>query len=250
MIVLYDESMTELSATERIILAIDTSSEPDAHRLVALAKLAGAKFVKFGLELSSATSWRYCSELAAKNSLEWIADAKLDDIPNTVVGAVKNIKGLDYPPFGITMHTTAGIEAMKLAQETAGQIIMFGVTVLTSTTDEQAEKLYKVPVQQKVLELARDASVAGLKGIVCSPLEVGLIKSVPDTAGLLAMTPGVRSADSIHSDQSRVATPAESIKNGSDLIVVGRQITQAQDPAQAFADLVDEVTNAISQPDA
>jgi orotidine-5'-phosphate decarboxylase len=148
--------MAELPARERIILAIDTSREEDAERLATVAQEAGARFVKLGLELSSATSWRYCSELAAAHNLDWVADAKLDDIPNTVVGAVKNIKGLEHPPFGITMHTTAGSEAMRLAQEEAEAIKMLGVTVLTSIKAKpeegeefsEGERMFHVPVTQ------------------------------------------------------------------------------------------------------
>ena len=133
----------ELSSQERIILAIDASREDDARSLAALAKESGARFVKLGLELSSATSWRFCSELAAENELDWVADAKLDDIPNTVAATVRNIATLPLPPFGITMHTTAGKEAMEAAQEEAGNIKMLGVTVLTSIKDEEVRNIYK-----------------------------------------------------------------------------------------------------------
>ena len=150
--------MAELPARERIILAVDTSREADAERLVQVAKYAGARFVKLGLELSSATSWQYCSDLAGRNGLDWVADAKLDDIPNTVVGAVKNIKGLEHRPFGITMHTTSGRESMRTAQEEAEEIKMLGVTVLTSIKDDEALELYGVPTRQKVIELARSAA--------------------------------------------------------------------------------------------
>lgn len=236
--------MAELPVRERIILAIDTSNEVDAERLVTIAQKAGARFVKFGLELSSATSWQYCSDLAARHSLDWVADAKLDDIPNTVVGAVRNIKGLEHAPFGITIHTTAGIEAMRTAQEEAGLIKMLGVTVLTSIsaqTNGEGEKLYRVPVHQKVMELAHDAVTAGVLGVVSSPLEVGMIKSDPETQQLFAMITGTRSATAEHADQSRVGTPAAAIKDGADLLVIGRQIILAENPAQAYEVLVAEI---------
>ena len=237
--------MAELPARERIILAIDTSREADAERLVRVAKDAGARFVKLGLELSSATSWQYCSELAGKNGLDWVADAKLDDIPNTVVGAVKNIKSLQHRPFGITMHTTSGKEAMRTAQEEAEDIKMLGVTILTSLTEEEALELYGVPTRQKVLELARNAASVGLKGVVSSPLEVGLIKHSPETQDLFAMIPGTRSASADVQDQARVGTPAAAIADGADLLVIGRQITHAQDPAQAYEALVTEIEGAL-----
>lgn len=246
--------MTELSPAERIILAVDASKEEDAERLVGIAQQAGARFVKLGLELSSATSWHYCSDLAAEHDLDWVADAKLDDIPNTVVNAVKNIKNLPHPPFGITMHTTAGFEAMRQAQEEAGDIKMLGVTVLTSIKDKpdkekgetvsEGERMFHVPVQQKVMELAFDAENAGLLGIVAGPQEVGLIKSNVQTSKLFAMIPGTRSATAEVQDQARVGTPAAAIRDGADLLVIGRQIAKAEDPAEAFESLVAEITEA------
>ncbi|MBI2009049.1 orotidine-5'-phosphate decarboxylase [Candidatus Saccharibacteria bacterium] len=238
--------MAELPARERIILAIDTSKEADAERLARIAQEAGARFVKLGIELSSATSWRYCSELAAGHGLDWVADAKLDDIPNTVVGAVKNIKALEHQPLGITMHATAGAEAMRTAQEEAEDIKMLAVTILTSIEDEEVKKIYRVPVGQKVMELARDIVAAKALGIVSSPLEVGMIKGDPETRNLFAMIPGTRSATAEHDDQARVGTPAAAIKDDADLLVIGRQITQSEDPAQAYEELVEEIEGAIS----
>jgi orotidine-5'-phosphate decarboxylase len=233
--------MSGLSARERIILAIDTSRREEAEMLAATAEQAGARFVKMGLELSSAESWLYCSQLAARHGLEWVADAKLDDIPHTVVGAIRNISGLAHPPFGITMHTTAGMEAMRAAQEAAGPIKMLGVTVLTSLKDDEAQRLYGVPARQKVMALARDAAAAGLAGIVSSPLEVGMIKSDPQTQNLFAMIPGTRSASAAPGDQARVGTPIAAIKDGADLLVIGRQITHAENPALAYEALVAEI---------
>lgn len=237
--------MAELPAQERIVLAIDTSHEEEADRLAALAKEAGARFVKLGLEYSTATSWRTCSELAAAHGLDWVADAKLDDIPNTVVGAVKSLKGLVHSPFGITMHTTAGPEAMHKAQEEAGVIKMLGVTVLTSLNEQTVQDIYHVPAHQQVMELARQAAAAGMQGVVSSPQEVGMIKTDETTRDLYSMIPGTRSADASTADQARITTPAEAIKNGADLLVIGRQITQAKNPAEAYQRLVEEIGGAL-----
>lgn len=106
----------ELSAAERIVLAIDTKSPDKANELMRTSKAAGAWVVKEGLELLMATSPQTCSELAAENNLEWIADFKLKDIPNTVAGAVESIVALDHPPVGITVHTKSGIQALKEAE--------------------------------------------------------------------------------------------------------------------------------------
>ena len=237
--------MSELTPPERIVLAVDTSDELEANRQVKIARAAGAKFVKFGLELSSATSWRYCSKLAESNELEWIADAKLNDIPNTVAAAVRNIKDVDYPPFGITMHATSGIEAMQAAQKEADLIKMFGVTILTSIGNEEAKRMYNIESDKSVYNLARGIAKAGLLGIVCSAYEVGKIKRFPETENLFAMVPGIRSIGSNVNDQKRVNTPAIAIKEGADLIVVGRQITAAEDAAKAYQSVIDEVKGAL-----
>ena len=234
-----------MTARAHIILSIDTSKPPEAIKLAKIAKQAGAKFIKMGLELSSATSWQWGAKLAEEYELEWVADAKLSDIPNTIRGAVKNIKSLACPPFAITMHTTSGIEAMRQAQMEAGDIKMLGVTVLTSITEAEAKKLYRVPVPEKVMELAHDALKAGLHGIVTSPKEVGMIKSNPKTRKLFAMIPGTRSKTAERGDQARVATPAEAILDGADLLVIGREITQAEDPAKAYEALVIQIESAL-----
>ncbi len=135
---------------ERIILAVDTSEESQARHLIQVAKGAGAQYVKMGLELGSAIGWRLCSELAAEAGVDWVADAKLCDIPNTVVQTVRNLIQYDHPPFAITMHVTSGREAMRQAQEVAGGIKMLGVTVLTSSSEgEVKEMFYGVPAREK-----------------------------------------------------------------------------------------------------
>jgi orotidine-5'-phosphate decarboxylase len=233
-----------VTSGERIILAIDTSNTKKAEKLANLAAKVGARFIKFGLELSSAVSWEFCSKLAKKHNLRWVADAKLDDIPNTVEKAVLNLKSLSYPPFGITMHTTAGFESMRLAQSAAGEIIMFGVTVLTSISDDEAKTIYNESISTKVVQLAKMAKQAGLKGVVASPREVGAIKKDSNTKDLFAMIPGTRSASADTNDQKRITTPAQAIKDGADLLVIGRQITQANNPAQAYNDLIKEIEAA------
>ncbi len=237
--------MSELPARERIILAIDASRAEDAERLAQIAEEAGARFVKLGLELQTATSWDYCADLAGRHGLDWVADAKLDDIPTTVAGAVKNIAAKSHAPFGITIHTKAGIDAMRVSQEEAGDILMLGVTELTSIPAEETEARYGLTRPELVTRLARDAAVAGLKGVVASPKEVGGIKSDEVTSNLFAMIPGTRSAGADSHDQSNVRTPTAAIRDGADLLVIGRQIAKAEDPAQAYEDLVSELEAAL-----
>ena len=229
---------------EQIILAIDTSQKEEAEKLAKIAQTAGAHFIKLGLELSSATSWHYCSDLATRHDLGWVADAKLNDIPNTVSRVVKNISNLEHPPFGITMHTLAGSEAMYQAQKAAGIIKMLGVTILTSLSYEEVAGVYRTTPRRKVWELAQSAVEAGLLGVVASPQEVSMIKSNPKTQELFAMIPGTRSVAAQAEDQARTTTPAAAIKAGADLLVIGRQITRSEDPARAYEDLVAEIEAA------
>jgi len=253
-------------AEQRIILAVDTSDKLAADRLVGIAADSGASLVKLGLQLQTATSPEFCSRLAARNGLGWVFDLKLKDIPHTVVEAVKNIRGLAHPPVGITMHTTAMSEAMAAAQQAAGpEIRMLGVTVLTSLTDrqcfedafgpieeprspeEEAEQALEMATYRRglVMRRARAAAAAGLAGVVASPLEVGDIKADPLTQGLFAMIPGIRPAGSDTHDQARPGTPGAAILAGADLLVVGRPITEAPNPALAYAQIVTEIQGAL-----
>lgn len=236
--------MVELEMRERIILAIDTSTKESADRLINIAREAGARFVKLGLELFCATDWQYCSDVAARHGLDWVADAKLYDIPNTIAGAIKSLRKLEHPPFGITMHTTAGKEAMRVAQEEAGDIKMLGVTILTSVSDEDCRSMYGVSVRQKVMDLSELAAEVGLSGVVASPQEVRMIKENPITSNLFAMIPGTRSQNADAHDQARTSTPSAAIRDGADLLVIGRQITKAENPAVAFEMLVRELESA------
>lgn len=235
----------ELVANEHVALSVDTSCKESAEEFVRLAKEIGAHFIKFGLELSSATSWRYCSELANEYDLGWIADTKLNDIPSTVKKSVSNICNVARPPFAITMHTTAGMETMRIAQKSAENVKILGVTVLTAISNVESMRLFRVPVKQKVMELALDAVDAGISGVVSSPLEVNMIKSNPETKQLFVMTPGIRSETTKSDDQFRIATPAYAIQNGADLIVVGRQITQSTNPSLAFRELITEIEEVL-----
>ena len=237
--------MADLTARERIILAIDTSEPEEARRLARVAADAGARFVKLGLELSSATSWDFCSGLAQEHGLDWVADAKLDDIPNTVEKATANLIRRELPPFGITMHASAGLEAMQAAQITAGETKILGVTVLTSITDDECNRIFGKPRLPKVRDLANDAALAGIAGLVCSPKEVGMISSGDDTAELFTMIPGARSVGADHHDQANVDTPFATIRNGADLLVIGRQITAALNPTAAFEQVVEEIEGAM-----
>lgn len=225
---------------DRIILAIDTNSESEALHLLRMARVAGITRIKIGLELATAIGWRRAAWLAQGHGFEWVADAKLCDIPNTVVGAVKSLLDVPHPPFAITMHATSGFEAMEAAQKTAGDVKMLAVTVLTSITDTECHDIFGAQRERAVHDLAERVMNAGVAGIVCSGREV---KSLAYMERWL-MVPGTRSQGAEANDQRNIVTPAQAIRDGADALVIGRQVTKAADPAQAVKDLVAEIEGA------
>lgn len=244
-----------LIPAERVILAVDVSTEQDAERLVGVAQQAGARFVKLGLELSSATSWGYCSDLAASHGLDWVADAKLDDISNTVVKTAKNIAEKTHAPFGITVHANSAEATLRDAQQAVGDIMMLGITELTDVPEEETEETYKVYVseinkfvgmtrKELVMARAEKAARAKLKGIVASPREVGMLKAYEVTSGLFAMISGTRSPGADSHEQANVGTPTAAIRDRADLLVIGREVTNAEDPAAAFQNVVRQIEAA------
>jgi orotidine-5'-phosphate decarboxylase len=172
----------------------------------------------------------------------WV-DAKLHDIPNTVRLRVKAIaeSGANI----ITVHASGEIEMMMAALEAAAKFTyspeIFAITALTSLGEEQIHLLFGQPSKAGVLYLARLAKLAEIKTVVCSPKEVGLLVKRPELKGMKFTVPGVRSLGKDAGDQQRVDTPLNAIKNGATYIVVGRQITQAEDPVVALKMLETEL---------
>ncbi len=227
---------------ERLVLAVDTSDEHEAVRLVNLATDSGARVVKFGLELASLMGWQGCAQLAEDHNLSWIADAKYHDISNTVVNAISNlVERTAKPPLGITVHAQAGIETLRLAQESAGGGIVFGVTLLTDIPSSETMYRFGLNRLELVSKLALEVAAAGLKGIVTSPREVVSIRSNSTTSQLVTLVPGARSLNTANHDQVNYDTPANAIRNGADLLVIGRQISRADNPAVAYESLVREI---------
>ena len=171
-------------------------------------------------------------------------DLKLHDIPTTVMKAMKVLSNLDVDMTNV--HAGGTIAMMEaaikgLTREDGTRPLLIAVTQLTSTDQRALESdlLINKPIDEVVMSYAQNAKVAGLDGVVCSPLEAGKVHS---TCGdnFLTVTPGVRFADGDKGDQKRVMTPAEARKIGSDYIVVGRPITQAQDPVAAYNRCIEE----------
>lgn len=163
-------------------------------------------------------------------------DLKLHDIPNTVSSAIKSLLPLN--PSIINIHTSGGSEMMKAAVEAISDIginkpKLIGVTILTSMNEESFnEQGISLKVKQQVINLSTLAKECGLDGVVCSPLEVKNVK-IKCGQDFLTIVPGIRPNNSVADDQKRVLTPKEAIRNGADILIVGRPITQSDDPNQA-----------------
>ena len=171
-------------------------------------------------------------------------DLKLHDIPNTVKKAMSVLRDLDVDM--TNLHAAGTVEMMKaavegLTREDGTRPVLIAVTQLTSTSEErmQNELLINASINDTIVKYAQNAKEAGLDGVVCSPLEAGMVK---DACGkeFMTVTPGVRFADGEVGDQVRVTTPEKAKEIGSDYIVVGRPITQAADPVAAYRRCVEE----------
>ena len=194
-------------------------------------------FVKIGMELYYAEGPTIVREIKARGHKIFL-DLKLHDIPNTVKKAMVVLSGLEVDM--LNLHA-AGTKAMMEAavegvtRPDGSRPLLIAVTQLTSTSQERMERdlLIEGTLEHVVMHYARCAAEAGLAGVVCSPLEAGMVHEACGT-DFVTVTPGVRFADGDVGDQVRVTTPARAKELGSDYIVVGRPITQAADPVGAY----------------
>lgn len=220
-----------------VIIACDFESKEKV--LAFLDKFTGEKkpFVKIGMELFYAEGPAIVREIKARGHKIFL-DLKLHDIPNTVKKAMAVLSRLDVDM--VNVHA-AGAGAMMagalegLTRPDGTRPLLIAVTQLTSTSQEQMEKeiLIEKPLEDVVAGYALNAKNSGLDGVVCSPLEAGKIHEVCGNE-FFTVTPGVRFADAKKDDQTRITTPAGAKAIGSDYIVVGRPITQAEDPVAAY----------------
>ena len=194
-------------------------------------------FVKIGMELFYAEGPSAVREIRARGHKIFL-DLKLHDIPNTVKKAMAALSALDVDIVNVHAAGTGAMMSAALAGLTrpdGTRPLLIAVTQLTSTDQDMLEKELWIekPMEEVVLHYAEIASIVGLDGVVCSPLEAG---SIHERCGrnFLTVTPGVRFADGESGDQKRVTTPERARELGSDYIVVGRPITQADDPVAAY----------------
>ena len=225
-----------------VIIACDFSSRQETFAF--LDKFTQEKpCVKIGMELFYSEGPDIVREIK-KRGHKIFLDLKLHDIPNTVMKAMSVLSSLDVDM--CNLHAAGTIAMMEaaikgLTRPDGTRPLLIAVTQLTSTSQERMESdlLIYEPLDKVVMHYAHNAKLAGLDGVVCSPLEAGKVKEVCGKE-FLTVTPGVRFADGEKGDQVRVTTPERAKEIGSDYIVVGRPITQADDPVAAYRRCVAE----------
>jgi orotidine-5'-phosphate decarboxylase len=234
-----------VSPRERLIIALDVASAEEAERLVSRIGEAGV-FYKIGMELVYAGGLPLVQRLVGENKKVFV-DLKLHDIPNTVERATAQVARLGAS--FLTIHAYPQTMKAALAGAAGSKLKLLGVTVLTSMNDKDlVEAGYASGVETTVVHRARQAKSRGLAGLVLSPREVRMVRGVVGEH-LILVTPGIRPKGSGAGDQKRVMTPAEAIVAGADHIVVGRPVTEAQDPKAAATAIIAEIEGALSERD-
>ena len=219
-----------------VIIALDFPSAQDVYAF--LDRFPDEKpFVKIGMELFYAEGPEIVRQVKARGHKIFL-DLKLHDIPNTVKSAMRVLSRLDVDM--VNLHAAGTMDMMQaalegLTRENGTRPMLLAVTQLTSTSEERMQKelLIHASMPDTVKHYAYNALLAGLDGVVCSPLEAALVKEACGPS-FATVTPGIRFADSAADDQRRVMTPEKARLGGSDFIVVGRPITRADDPAAAY----------------
>ena len=225
-----------------VIIACDFSNKQKVFDF--LDKFTEEKpYVKIGMELFYGAGPEIVKGIKERGHKIFL-DLKLHDIPNTVKKAMSVLSAMDVDM--CNLHAAGTIEMMEAAIEgltrpDGTRPLLIAVTQLTSTSQERMENdlLIKEPIDKVVVHYANNAKVAGLDGVVCSPLEAGMVKEACGKE-FITVTPGVRFADGEVGDQVRVTTPAKAKEIGSDYIVVGRPITESADPVAAYRRCVAE----------
>ena len=213
-IVAVDE--TQLSSFKQTVDSLDSN--------LCMIKVGSVSFNAIGHEALT---------YVASKGFEIFLDLKLHDIPNTVK---KSIEGLISLPIGMmTIHTSGGLEMMKAAKKAVSDtnIKIFGVTALTSLSDEDTSTIFQRTASNQVKAMLDLAQEAQIDGVVCSPHELDLVL---ERKSLLSITPGIRLSESAD-DQSRVMTPKDAISKGADYIVIGRPITNAPNISEALQEI-------------
>src|SRR5580692_2127462 len=236
-----ENSLPENDGREKLIVALDVSTAAAAQKIV-VAVGDSALTYKVGMQLYTAEGPQAVRDLVASGRRVFL-DLKYHDIPNTVATAVHEAAKLGVSM--LTVHAAGGGKMLHAAVDAARtskpDLIILGVTVLTSLDQNELEKVgFQGTVAEEVLRLAALALDSGCKGIVTSARETAAVRAELGH-NFAIVTPGVRPAGASHADQARVATPAEAIAAGASYIVVGRPITEAADPAAEARAILEQI---------
>lgn len=231
---------------ERIIVALDVDNLHDACMLVQdLRPYVG--YFKVGLELLTSEGSRRVVDTLHGGNARIFYDGKFLDIPNTVAGASRAVARLGVDMFNV--HASGGSAMVRAAVESKGESKVLAVTVLTSLDAPRINAIFGAAPEEKVLQFAQLAATAKVDGLICSPEELGLLRS--KFKSLLLVTPGVRPTWAAKGDQARVATPGEAIRAGADYLVIGRPITKPPSSVGTCVDaarlIIEEIEGALKE---
>ncbi|CAM3725469.1 orotidine-5'-phosphate decarboxylase [Cohnella lubricantis] len=244
-------ALSRSEAAAKVMVALDKPDEASALRLADQLQGSGC-WAKVGMELFYAAGPGIIGELKARGFRVFL-DVKMHDIPNTVRGGSRSIARLGADMFNV--HAAGGAAMMSAAMQgvqdaidagdasVSAQPLVIAVTQLTSTSRETMNDEIGIPgtVEDAVVHYARLAKQAGLNGVVASPLEVEAIKTACGDE-FLTVTPGIRPRGADIGDQTRITTPLDAVRLGTDYLVIGRPITGASDPAEAYQSILEEMT--------
>lgn len=230
-------------ADDRLIVALDV---PNVIKGLEVAKQIGdaVSFYKIGLGMLTGGGLALANELKQEHGKKIFLDMKFFDIGATVENAVRGTAQFDID--FLTVHGDPYVVKAAKQGASGSNMKILAVTILTSLdrADLDGALIKSGEIKDLVQERAGNALRAGADGVICSPQEAALVRALPEAAGKLIVTPGVRPTGAALGDQKRVATPAQAIKDGVDHMVVGRPIWQATDPRQAALAILDEIKNA------
>ncbi|NTT87809.1 orotidine-5'-phosphate decarboxylase [Tabrizicola fusiformis] len=231
-----------LTADDRLIVALDV---PNVVQGLDLAARIGdaVSFYKIGLGMLTGGGFALANELKQEQGKRIFLDMKLFDIGATVEAAVRGLAQYDLD--FLTVHGDPQVVRAAAEGRRGHATQILAVTVLTSLdrADLDANLIKPGDLREITLERAARALEAGADGVIASPQEAALIRALPQAAGKLIVTPGVRPMGADAGDQKRIATPAQAIADGADHIVVGRPVWQAKDPRAAAAAIVAELAD-------
>jgi len=223
----------QTKAAPKILVALDYADDKDA--LAFIDKVTPQDCgLKVGKEMFTRYGPKFVHHLTLKGFNVFL-DLKFHDIPNTVAKAVA--ASADLGVWMVNVHASGGMKMMEAARQalkpfTSDAPLLIGVTVLTSTSQEDLQSMgLQMSVKDRVLQLAKQSKQSGLDGVVCSAQEASWLKSELGSRFSL-VTPGIRPAGDAAGDQHRIMTPEQAVAAGSDFLVIGRPITQAEQPAE------------------